>query len=328
MDKAFEDFWNANTSNPNSSNPNPNTNMFGFSSYQSGSGFDAFSATNFESPQFSSPPFSGSHFSSPSPGLEGINLNDSFDDKGSYIDAETMCLVRTWVDLSTDAIVKNSQKDAAYWRKIVTRYYEIIPDSRRRREKQALKCHWQQVSAAVKKFHDYYLNHEKMWQNGLSDRDIIHRAHMEYKQNEGKMFKMEAVWEILKNCPKFWEVEASTKSSKKGKNNAGEGFSSEASIPTDAEAPSPIGNKRAIAKRKGKKKKEHVPAVSKHVVGKLDVIFGKIDKGTSTMEEMTSKFSQRFEYDVMTRKTSDMDPEQLAIHMAIVAKLKQKWGIE
>ena len=66
-----------------------------------------------------------------------------------------------------------------------------------------LKSRWNRIYPPVQKFNGCYKQADKHKRSGSSENDAMADAHMIYSQDTGKIFKVEHVWLLLKDQPKF-----------------------------------------------------------------------------------------------------------------------------
>ncbi|XP_057803398.1 uncharacterized protein LOC131018703 [Salvia miltiorrhiza] len=204
-------------------------------------------------------------------GLENINLSvepSSDDDEENtnmrrvfYSDAECEVLAQCYIDISIDSVVGNDQKMDKMWKRIAKAYNENRPANTPSRKFRQLKAHFYKMQKQVKLFSECDNRIASIWKSGANDADIMEMAQTEYKQHHGtKGFKYVGVWRLLKEVPKFAEVQGNVQASKRTKNTEGGAYTSSS---TAEETPTsrPMGHKAAKKKDKGKGKKDDLDAL-------------------------------------------------------------------
>ncbi|KAJ1443179.1 putative glutathione S-transferase [Sesbania bispinosa] len=178
---------------------------------------------NYQSPtnenpvrQFSTPPTTQSYVPKFS---TRIGIENNTQEEGDVVekkkrvgftDKEDKLLIQSWLNISKDAVVGVDQKSDGFWLRITNTYNEHRCSLEERKEGQ-LKCHWQKLNGMVQKFSGCYKQACSVKQSGSSETDIMAAAYEIYMKDEGKKFKLEYAWRLLKDEPK-WTTEASQSS--------------------------------------------------------------------------------------------------------------------
>ncbi|KAJ1386861.1 putative glutathione S-transferase [Sesbania bispinosa] len=161
------------------------------------------------STQFQVPPFSSQV------GLENITVDEEQEDatatakkkRVGFSDKEDKLLIQSWLNISKDAIVGADQKANGFWLRISNSYNEHRGELQERKEVQ-LKARWQKLNGVVQKFPGCYKLASSVKQSGASENDVMAAAYEIYMKDEGKSFKLEYAWRLLKDEPK-WTTEVS-----------------------------------------------------------------------------------------------------------------------
>ncbi|XP_057775324.1 uncharacterized protein LOC130994295 [Salvia miltiorrhiza] len=159
------------------------------------------------------------------------------------------------------SVVGNEQKMDKMWKRIAKAYNENRPANTPNRKFKQLKAHFYKMQKQVKWFSECYNRIASIWKSGANDADIMEMAQTEYKQHHGtKGFKYVGVWKLLKEVPKFAEVQGNVQASKRTKNTEGGAYTSSS---TAEETPTshPMGHKAAKRKEKEKGKKDDLDAL-------------------------------------------------------------------
>ncbi|XP_075507550.1 uncharacterized protein LOC142544380 [Primulina tabacum] len=250
--------------------------------------------------------------------------------KVSWSLGEEKVLAMSWVVISTDPKIGNSQKMEQMWARIAVEYNKNRPARTIERRWQPLKSHFYYMQKMTSLFNGIYNKVHSQWGSGCNDADILVKAHEEWMtepKNKNKPFKYEHVWRILAECQKFAPQSIDHRGMKKKKTSASGEYTSssnpEMGVDEDEErsCSRPIGQK--AAKRKGKNK-----------LAAYEELKDSIDKN---MEEFTAYTQQKLEeirshnrtreYQILMKDTTAMTQEQLRIHVHMCDEIKKKWGI-
>ncbi|XP_042380438.1 uncharacterized protein LOC121972885 [Zingiber officinale] len=95
-----------------------------------------------------------------------------------WIVEEEQHLAKSYINISTDSAIGNSQKDKAFWKRIGDYYNETWPYRTKKRDYMALKSHFYGYYSLANEFGSMHNNFSKNHQSGESDEDILVKTHM------------------------------------------------------------------------------------------------------------------------------------------------------
>jgi len=198
-------------------------------------------------------------------GLEDITLDEGRGKFGknklvrvTFSKKEDTLLVQTWFNVSKDSIIGVDQKASSFWLRLKENYNNYC-DTLEVREISQLKSRWHKLNTAIGKFVGCYCQASEKSQSGSSENDILLNANTIFSQDVGEEFRLEQVWRLLKDEPK-WTIQSIDNllgASKRAKFSACGKYSSS----TNLETPSNC-NKESIQqlarpmRQKGAKRKE------------------------------------------------------------------------
>ncbi|XP_042446649.1 glutathione S-transferase T3-like [Zingiber officinale] len=117
---------------------------------------------------------------------------------------EEQHLAKSYINISTDSAIGNSQKDKAFWKRIGDYYNETRPYRTTKRDYMVLKSHFYGYYSLANEFGSMHNNFWENCQSGESDDDIHVKTHMKWKDmHKNKPFKYENMWRILKEQVKW-----------------------------------------------------------------------------------------------------------------------------
>ncbi|XP_042404553.1 uncharacterized protein LOC121994662 [Zingiber officinale] len=211
---------------------------------------------------------------------------------------EEQHLAKSYINISTDSAIENSQKDKAFWKRIGDYYNETRPYGTKKRDFMALKSHFYGYYSSANEFGSMYNN---FWENRHSEG---HRV--------GKKARTS-------------ELGAHTSSS-----------NPDASVDADdCEARKrPIGQK--VAKKKGKIN-HAVVEIMEQSIGNMSNMWKefkgiqqdkvrKIDEFHNN-EKVAESEAFRRDYEILMRDTSRMTKQQEDIHKKACEIISKRWGI-
>jgi len=120
----------------------------------------------------------------------------------SFSKKQDTLLVQTWLNVSKDPIIGIDQKASSFWLK-VKENYNNYRDTLEPREISQLKSQWHKLNRAIGKFVGCYSQASEKHQSGSSENDILLNANTIFSQDVGEDFKLEHVWRLLKDEPKW-----------------------------------------------------------------------------------------------------------------------------
>lgn len=241
----------------------------------------------------------------------------------AYTIEESTLLATCWVDISVDSIVGNDQKLEKMWSRITEVYNKKRSKGTPARKTQTLKSHFQKIQKESRTFSDCYSECYAMWPSGFSDADIMGRAHAEFRKRSGdRSFKYEKVWEVLRENPKFAQVDGDNHLPKRSKTSNSGSYNTTGtpeSVISEHVQARPEGQKAA-------KRKEREKGKAKQPVTSYDPVAESFITTNQKISEMMTSVAMKNDYNIVTRNTSKMEPEQRTFHNNLCEQLKKKWG--
>ncbi|CAH9133367.1 unnamed protein product [Cuscuta epithymum] len=156
--------------------------------------------------------------------------------KQDWTTEEEVALTEAWLYISTDADVGTNQRSTAMWNRILDVWKEKMgPGHSKKRNNNALQCHWHQIRGAVSKFVAKYEQLERHPKSGSNSEDLLRKALELYKDFYGTHFKFLHCWTLLAKNSK-WCSENLTKTGAQSK-----GKSDKTKAPLVDDSSTPIG---------------------------------------------------------------------------------------
>ncbi|XP_075489660.1 glutathione S-transferase T3-like [Primulina tabacum] len=163
----------------------------------------------------------------------------------------------------------------------------------------------------VNRFNANYNSVYNTYRSGHSDEDILQFAYEKYRdENNGVAFNLEHVWRIMKTRPLFIPQSddhlVGTKKariSESGASNTSSNKDASVDFDINEEEIRPIGQKAA-------KRKEEMKAKA----------------ALNKSEAKKSKYLLK-EYEILSKDTSQMTPEQLIVHEHLCDQIREKWNM-
>ncbi|XP_073022711.1 glutathione S-transferase T3-like [Primulina eburnea] len=268
---------------------------------------------------------------------------------------EDELLARSYVTMSDDPVIGNDQKGNDFWRRVADHYNENRPAGSSRRALNVIRSHWHNtVQKKVNGFNANYNSVYNTYRSGHSDEDILRFAYEKYRdENNGVAFNLEHVWRIMKTRPLFTPQSddhlVGTKKariSESGASNTSSNKDASIDLDINEEEIRPIGQK--VAKIKGKNKAK---SSMKDLTTRYDSLFESFTQYTDikknesewkqkelAIEEMKAKAALNKseakkskyllkEYEILSKDTSQMTPEQLLVHEHMCDQIRDKWNM-
>ncbi|OEL30501.1 hypothetical protein BAE44_0008480 [Dichanthelium oligosanthes] len=117
----------------------------------------------------------------------------------------TLCLA--WLNVSLDPIIGNGQRKAAFWKRIERKYNAEKGDNFSARTIWSLEGRWQYIKEQVGKFEVYFIKVYHENQSGQVDTDKTTAAVTLYNSIETKPFIFLHCWEVLREQPKWTDLQ-------------------------------------------------------------------------------------------------------------------------
>ncbi|XP_075475723.1 uncharacterized protein LOC142510344 [Primulina tabacum] len=248
---------------------------------------------------------------------------------------EDELLAKSYVTMSDDPIIGNDQKGNDFWRHVASYYNDNRPAGSCRRALNVIRSHW----------------HNTVQKSGHSDEDILRLAYEKYRdENNGVAFNLEHVWRIMKTRPLFTpqsdDLLVGTKKariSESGASNTSSNKDASVDLDINEEEIRPIGQKAAKRKEKNKAKSSMEVMTTRY-----DSMFESFTQYTDikknesewkqkelAIEEMKAKAALNKseakkskyllkEYEILSKDTSQMTPEQLIVHEHLCDQIREK----
>ncbi|XP_073050308.1 glutathione S-transferase T3-like [Primulina eburnea] len=265
---------------------------------------------------------------------------------------EDELLARSYVTMSDDPVIGNDQKGNDFWRRVADYYNDNRPAGSSRRALNVIRSHWYNtVQKKVNRFIANYNSVYNTYRSGHSDEDILRFAYEKYRdENNGVAFNLEHMWRIMKHVhcslhsPMItWLVQRKARISESGASNTSSNKDASIDLDINEEEIRPIGQK--AAKRKGKNKEK---SSMEDLTTRYDSLFESFTQYTNikknesewkqkelAIEEMKAKAALNKseakkskyllkEYEILSKHTSQMTPEQLIVHEHMCDQIREK----
>ncbi|XP_042386813.1 uncharacterized protein LOC121978549 [Zingiber officinale] len=226
-----------------------------------------------------------------------FNANVEMGSKQTFwIVEEEQHLAKSYINISTDSAIGNSQKDKAFWKRIGDYYNETRPYRTKKRDYMVLKSHFYGYYSLANLFGSMHNNFWKNHQSGESDEDIL------------KVIVLE----------------------KKARTSESRTHTSLSNPDASADADDCEARKRLIGKKAAKKKgkiNHAVVEIMEQSIGNMSNMWKefkgiqqdkvrKIDEFHNNEKVVESK-AFRHDYEILMRDTSRMTKQQEDIHKKI-----------
>ena len=126
-----------------------------------------------------------------------------------WTEKEDACLTAAIIQVSTDPVVGNNQKQSKFWVRVKTIYERARverPDELGNRSIDQIRCRWNRITPKINKWVAKYREATRNRRSGESDFDINTNAHSLYKLDmKGNDFDLMHIWNIIRNYDK-WSV--------------------------------------------------------------------------------------------------------------------------
>ncbi|XP_042415263.1 glutathione S-transferase T3-like [Zingiber officinale] len=231
---------------------------------------------------------------------------------------EEQHLAKSYINISTDSTIRNSQKDKAFWKSIGDYYNETRLYGTKKRDFMTLKSHFYGYYSLANEFGSMHNNFWENRQSGESDEDILN---FERASEMGSTIRGSSCWK-----------KASTSESGTHTSSSNPDASVDAD---DCEARKcPIGQK--AAKKKGKIN-HAVVEIMEQSIGNMSNMWkefkgihqDKVRKIDEFHKNEKVKESEAFrrDYEILMRDTSRMTKQQEDIHKKACEIISKRWGI-
>ncbi|XP_042410115.1 glutathione S-transferase T3-like [Zingiber officinale] len=258
-----------------------------------------------------------------------FNVDVEMDSKRTFWTVEEeQHLTKSYINISTDSAIGNSQKDKAFWKCIGDYYNETRPYGTKKRDFMALKSHFYGYYSLANEFGSMHNNFWENRQSGESDEDILVKTHMKWKDmHKNKPFKYEHVWRILKEQVKWAPQSEGHRVGKKARTSELGTHTSSSNPNASADVDDYEARKRPIGKKMTKKKGKinHVVVETmEQSIGNMSNMWKefkgiqqdkvrKIDEFHNN-EKVVEFEAFRRDYEILMRDTSRMTKQQEDIY--------------
>ncbi|XP_073121669.1 uncharacterized protein [Henckelia pumila] len=117
---------------------------------------------------------------------------------------EDKILVTAYLDVSQNPIIGINQSRDKLWSRFAATYNEQVTDSSAEpRTIKVLQCRWFNINKIVQNFSSCVSQVELSRPSGASEKDILDRAKELFKQSSGLTWRLDHVWQLLKDQEKF-----------------------------------------------------------------------------------------------------------------------------
>jgi hypothetical protein len=175
----------------------------------------------------------------------------------NWSEDDNIRLMSSWLKHSVDPIQGNDKKSEHYWKAVANEFNANMPSNGHKRTAKQCRTHWGNVKRDVTKFCGCYCKAKRTFTSGYSDDMIKQTAHAWFKkQNKGRSFALEYMWQDLKGQPKWNRILEEASTNKRNKISESGAYTSSSNQDTDEETLSkekrPEGQKAAKQRLKGK----------------------------------------------------------------------------
>ncbi|KAH6787547.1 hypothetical protein C2S52_007099 [Perilla frutescens var. hirtella] len=247
-------------------------------------------------------------------GIESINLERDFDDEAEQ------------------NVTQQKRKLDQFWIRVAKEFNKNHPPNTPLRLCKAMKTHFYMTQRSVSVFNAEYISVKQGWRSDHNDQDILMEVLKKWEHNHNRQsFKLLAMWQILRDCPKWNNLgDRDHHGKKKMKTSMSGAYTPSSNNDDDVEERvRPIDQKATKKKEKGKDKAKTGDAPSLHDVQSM--ISSNIDKYIQIQErrnEQLKYHNKVSEWYILTKDTSKMDSTTLLAHNIMVEEIKKKWGMQ
>ncbi|XP_024311267.1 glutathione S-transferase T3 isoform X3 [Brachypodium distachyon] len=166
----------------------------------------------------------------------------------NYTHDEDIQLCKSWINISTDAIVGNEQPGKSYWARIAEHYHENRTFESDRNAN-SLEHRWNVLQKECMKWQANFEQVERRHESGIPYKEHMKERHALYANGEpkNKSFQYVHCWLEVRHTPKFLALDAATKRSRSTPSDeVGDGDDdSNSPTPDSARKARPVGRKKA-----------------------------------------------------------------------------------
>ncbi|XP_073049704.1 uncharacterized protein [Primulina eburnea] len=283
-------------------------------------------------------------------------------DRETRVDIENVQNADVDVEVTKKRIIWKKEEDELtseikgndFWRRVADYYNDNRPAGSSRRALNVIRSHWNNtVQKKVNRYNANYNSVYNTYRSDHSDEDILRFAYEKYRdENNGVAFNLEHVWKIMKTRPLFAPQSddhlVGTKKARiteSGASNTSSNRDASIDLDINEEEIRPIGQK--AAKRKGKNKAK---SSMEDLTTRYDSMFESFTQYTDikknesewkqkelAIEEMKAKAALNKseakkskyllkEYEILSKDTSQLTPEQLIVHEHLCDQIREKWN--
>ncbi|XP_073137183.1 glutathione S-transferase T3-like [Henckelia pumila] len=117
---------------------------------------------------------------------------------------EDELLVTAYLDVSQNPIIGLNQSRNTLWSRVAATCNEqLTGNSTEPRTTKALQCRWFNINKIVLNFSSCVSQVEHSRPSGASEKDILDRAKALFKQSSGSAWRLDHIWQLLKDQEKF-----------------------------------------------------------------------------------------------------------------------------
>uniref|UniRef100_A0A7N0U1T1 No apical meristem-associated C-terminal domain-containing protein n=1 Tax=Kalanchoe fedtschenkoi TaxID=63787 RepID=A0A7N0U1T1_KALFE len=238
---------------------------------------------------------------------------------------EEEMLISTWITISNDSAVGNSQTRGSFWARVAG-YFTTYRKTKIEREESQIKSHYYLMMPQVNELYGYYNQIVSDHHSGWSDNQIIEAARLIWKNAQKKNeLPYTHVWKMVKDEPKW-----ATKTSESGAYTSSSNHDIEENTYEGNKSESrPIGQK--ATKRKMRKEKKNV---TESVAEEFNHRWKRLEELQSekliVLNEIKNKAKEdilRANYEILMKDTSTMNDQQLIIHNHMCSIIKARHDI-
>ncbi|KAL6896895.1 hypothetical protein ACP4OV_007467 [Aristida adscensionis] len=211
--------------------------------------------------------------------------------QGNFNPEEDVNIVKSWVEISCDPVISNSQKRSSMWDRIMVRY-NLRRGSFPERSLRSIQSCWDVIKGEVAKFSFFYADIMRENPSGNSDGDMTTRAAANFASIYKRNFAFMHCWELMKDEPKWQDPKLRETTKDAGGSGFGEGEThAGGSRPGGTAGSRPVGRDSAKAAKKKANSSAGSSSSSEYAARMQDLSLQKI----TIMQEEATRKTERFQ---------------------------------
>ncbi|XP_047965073.1 uncharacterized protein LOC125209515 [Salvia hispanica] len=234
-------------------------------------------------------------------------------------------LFKTYLIISEDPEVGTNQTGDRFWWRVSRRYNVYRPAETIMRNERMVRNAIFRANDEIQKFQGYYLQEERMAGSSKSELDIISAALATYQSMNLKPFKYLSCWQESRHHPKYKGGVVSSSSKRLRSVALSDSASDEAATQlagTNLGSPDagPSSSRRPQGRKKAMANHRRAPTLSAPNPAPAPAPFVPPQPPTNSLWTLLGQLN--------TADRSNMTPDQLATHVAMIRGLRRTLGLE